>query len=829
MLEGSSHHTLNYNDIEKERKSKDIINFSPVLEKIEEYESVEEKGLNKQNNSKEEIKNNKEILKDSVITSILDGLENNNNAHNKSLVIKPKSLFNNQNNQKRRNLPKKSLKQFPSAKKLLDIIGESTKTEKKKITFNIVQPTTSLSKIHANIKSKKDNAINKNKRKTVALFYQKSTKQALNLSGNYNDGENIKTTLRGNYITYGTDTNQKLLAKPNKKYSGLSLSRVSDDLRFSSLIKKNKIQLVKGFVFKSKSKNNEKKINFIRTLLDDPKIKEREDLIKRIKIYSFIQSVCSLISILLSIIDTALFSKYSYDYAIKNNIEYKELYIIGERTINPNENITRVLNGIFSGICLIMTFFIFFAKFHFSKTKEDKILNKRNKNTNNNLNFIHEFIHKHNNGAKQKSLISKLILRSIINIIFYPPKVNYVYYYYANNILCIYPVNSFFLLICSLKLYNIYRCIFYFIPVTATLGKTLCEKYNVKLNVKFMFKTIISNHKIIFPCCILFIILTLITILLKSVEEFSVDMIQYKNLESYTYNNKTKIILDNNLNIYNTLWVYSSFLLRNPSGELCPRTPLGKILLFIFYIIGSLFLCTIYYRLNNLMQLNRSSIQAYSKLQKLFQPENKENKASDVILAVILLKKYNNLFAVKEMKETFVNQEHINKKRRTIFDIEIERLRQKKALIFRSKKIFFVRVKFVFFLKFFADFKNYINNFKTSRKHPVNISSMVQNLEGKLDENLESISVKLASIDSIDSIFERLKNNDCILMRKLQRLKNYDNFILTYLLDLVNCQNSLISKKKREFQTRIVDRLSLTRSKTKMVLNFKSCKSLKES
>ena len=182
-------------------------------------------------------------------------------------------------------------------------------------------------------------------------------------------------------------------------------------------------------------------------------------------------------------------------------------------------------------------------------------------------------------------------------------------------------------------------------------------------------------------------------------------MIQYKNLESYTYNNKTKIILDNNLNIYNTLWVYSSFLLRNPSGELCPRTPLGKILLFIFYIIGSLFLCTIYYRLNNLMQLNRSSIQAYSKLQKLFQPENKENKASDVILAVILLKKYNNLFAVKEMKETFVNQEHINKKRRTIFDIEIERLRQKKALILRSKKIFFVRVKFVFFLKFLADFK----------------------------------------------------------------------------------------------------------------------------
>ena len=89
------------------------------------------------------------------------------------------------------------------------------------------------------------------------------------------------------------------------------------------------------------------------------------------------------------------------------------------------------------------------------------------------------------------------------------------------------------------------------------------------------------------------------------------------------------------------------------------------------------------------MQLNRSS-QAYSKFQKLFQPENKENKASDDILAIILLKKYNNLYGVKEMKETFVNQDNINKKRKTIFDYEIDKLRQKNALILRSKKIFFV-------------------------------------------------------------------------------------------------------------------------------------------
>ena len=77
---------------------------------------------------------------------------------------------------------------------------------------------------------------------------------------------------------------------------------------------------------------------------------------------------------------------------------------------------------------------------------------------------------------------------------------------------------------------------------------------------------------------------------------------------------------------------------------------------------------------------------------------------------------------------------------------------------------------------------------------------MVQNLERKLDENLESIFVKIESIDSIGSIFERLKNHDCILVRKLQRIKNYDNYILSYLIDLINCKNNLISKKIKEFQ-----------------------------
>ena len=236
----------------------------------------------------------------------------------------------------------------------------------------------------------------------------------------------------------------------------------------------------------------------------------------------------------------------------------------------------------------------------------------------------------------------------------------------------------------------------------------------------------------------------------------------------------------------------------------------------------------IYFRLNDLIQLNRTSIQAYSKLQKLFEPDNKENKASDVMHSVFLLRKYYTLYNIEEMKQTMVNKDDINKKRRTILDFEIIRLRQKNIFVLRANKLQFLRVKFVFFLKFFTDFNNYIDDFKTSRKHPINISSMFQNLESKLDGNLESMSVKLASINSIDSIIERLKTNDNILLRKIEKIKKYNNSLIVYLIDLVNSQINCNPKKKREFQTKILKRLSLKRSKTKMEFNFKSCKSLKD-
>jgi hypothetical protein len=336
------------------------------------------------------------------------------------------------------------------------------------------------------------------------------------------------------------------------------------------------------------------------------------------------------------------------------------------------------------------------------------------------------------------------------------------------------------------------------------------------------------KHKIIFPFFTLVILIIIISIILQSVEEFSVDIDLYKAIDLNNLNSlNDKFITNHDLNIYDTLWIYLSFLLRNPLGDLYPKTPFGKMILFMIYIIGSIFLCIIYLRLNKLMQLDRPSFQAFTKLTKLLKIENNENKASDVIRAVFLLKKYYSLFNVDKIEEEIMNT-NTKKKRKTLIDNHIYKIREKYILILKQKKVILLKVKFGFILKYFVDIKNYMDIYKISRKQPLNIMSMFQNMEDKMDDSLESLNVKLTSIRSIDGIFQRLKNNENILIKKIQKIKKLDNSVINYLSELNNlqCGENLKTQKRR--QTELLKKPPARRSKTKFIVNFKSCKSIHE-
>jgi len=873
MIEGSSssHHILNIKGHIDDDNNLNKDELPPVIERLEEYIS--------QNNDDQKMfcrasailkkdDNNKEALKDSIISQILINLDYDNEKNKRrTSVSKNKSLFNN-NQKPLESQKKKSVVQLPSRKKLFNKlknfeknIEKNEKKEKKEIAFKIVKPRVKKStdsnsnfrnknsKSNSNLNNKKDISILKTKRKTIAIFSpKKGSSRALNNFPNLDKKDGTFITKKATFkeksnlqqdnnhhipaIT-SIESNKKFvnnITNPKLKYSGITIdnSKMSDEMGFSDLIKQNKIQLVRGLTFKAKLNNKDEKLSYFERMLKNPSLMSKGKLYEKIKVYSFIQSVASIISILLCVVDIGLFNKYSYDYIVKNNIQYDKYYEIRNREINAKENILRILNGITSFICLLMTICIFTTKYNFNKIERKKELHRRNKNTNFQLSLFYDISTGIYNQSKlaQNVSVSKTIIRSCINIIFYPPKLNYVYHGYSSNILYIYPFNTVILLLSSFKLYNVYRCVFYFIPITGTLGKQICQKYNVRLNIKYMFKTFLMNHKISFPFYIVVILAVIMSILLQSVEKFSVDIDLYKTIDLSSLNSlNNKFITNHDLNIYDTIWIYLSFLFRNPLGDLYPKTPFGKMLLFIVYIIGSLFLCIIYLRLNKIMQLDRSSFQAFTKLSKLFKKENNENKASDVIRAVLLLKKYYSIFNVDKIEEEIMNA-NTNTKRKTLIDDHIDKIREKNMLILKQKKIILLRVKFGFMLKYFVDIKNYMDMYKISRKQPLNISSMFQNMEDKMDESLESLNVKLISITSIDGIFHRLKNNENILIKKIQKIKRLNNSVIRYLSELNNSQCCQFSKNKKQRQTELIKKSSPKRSQTKYIFNFKSCKSI---
>ena len=824
--------------------------FSPVKERQEEYSSQSnegEKKFSRQSGIKDEeifVNNNSKLKdkspKDNIISKNLFNLDKEN-GKNKTLIIRPKNLL----NQFKIKITKKKLS--VNQKNSFNKIKKNPLV--KTPSFTKLQSSTSLKAISSfknkfNLNKTENELNNKKKTKTI-----KRTSQPLNVIPAYmkDNFKVIKSPLLINKRTIkerndfninnnsflqtveSIETNQKLinnLVKTYHKSGTFDNSRTSDEFRFSFLIKKNKFQSIGNLFKDSKSYINKKRIS-IQKFINESNIENT--LLKKVKIFSFIQSICSLISILLCIIDIELYNNYSYNYILENNIEYDKLYEIRKREINSKENIVRTMNGIFSFLCLLMTFCIFISKYNFNKKQMKKILNNKNRN----LSFIHQFKYKKNNEMKinEKNNFSKMLLRAIINIIFYPPKLNKIYHTYSNNILCIYPLNSFFLLLSSFKLYNIYRCIFYFIPVTANLGKVICQKYNVKLDIKFMFKIFLSRHKLSFPFVIILIIILLNTILLRSIEKFSVDLSlsQAKDSNILYYKN----LLHNNFNIYDTLWIYLTFITRNILGDIKPKTPFGKVLIFIIYLFGCLFLCIIYFTVNCLIQLDRTSFEAYSKLKKLFLPENKENKASEVIVSLLILKKYYSLYKINKkeiIKTNIYNDNNDNKRGKSILDLNINKLKEENDddMIFKQKKILFLNIKFIFFLKFFTDINTYLDSYKISRKQPLNIISLFQNIENKIEDNLESLNFKLSDIQSINTIFDNLKSNDNVLLRKLKKLRKLDGSLISYLAEQNNylCNSHFIKVKNHKTEI-ILNKVSLKKN-SKLLKTFKSSMSLKD-
>ena len=562
------------------------------------------------------------------------------------------------------------------------------------------------------------------------------------------------------------------------------VSNESDGVNFSSLIKYRRLQTKGGNLMKTKYFNKKKQKFFKNLVKNDQDLNRKKKQFEIIKKYAYVLIISSILCIILSLIDCEIYNYNSYSYIIDNKIPKNEYYKIKNRKITNSENWVRYLNIIFCVSSFITTIRIYTTKLYFMDEEENEIKNKLKKKNNNNTTYP---ISKIQNKIHSNTSLFKLIIRSIINIIFYPPYLNYVFRSSFDKIIYITPLNTVFLFLNTFKLYNVYRCTFYFLPITSALGKVQCNKYNVRLNVKYMFRALNAKYPIFFPLIIVGIIFFLFSFLIHNTEKFTVDL--SNNIDNINKTEYTSGINSNEFrrlgSIIDTLWINASSLISVIFDDYYLLSPVTKILMVLSKLFGTLFIYMIYYRLNMIVLLDSRDSKAYSKLEKLFKPENKENKARDVILALLLLKKVNKEH--KKQIEFFHRSEIFNNS---------EDLKLIEPINYEHQNIKYLKTKFVFFSKFFTDIANFADLHKVSRNLPLPINTMFQNMEDTMDDNLDSLNVKLDSLASIDATLGSIKQNSIILEKKIGRVIKHNFFVLNYLREVFNEKNTEMAKHK---------------------------------
>ena len=69
-------------------------------------------------------------------------------------------------------------------------------------------------------------------------------------------------------------------------------------------------------------------------------------------------------------------------------------------------------------------------------------------------------------------------------------------------------------------------------------------------------------------------------------------------------------------------------------------------------------------------------------------------------------------------------------------------------------------------------------------------------MEDTMDDNLDSLNVKLDSLASIDATLGSIKQNSIILEKKMGRVIKHNFFVLNYLREVFNEKNTEMAKHK---------------------------------
>ena len=459
----------------------------------------------------------------------------------------------------------------------------------------------------------------------------------------------------------------------------------------------------------------------------------------KIKIYESLLGIFSLASIIFAILDNEIYISKSRKFLEKQLKEIglsfpnlDTLHTLKDRKISYIENIIRLINGGTSITCCIILFIKY--QCHLSCGKLDKRLSEYD-------------------GLFSSRLICGLFLECLISIIFYPPDINIVFCGFSIKNIYAISLNCFILPLNMLKSYNVFRMLIIHSKYNSKISRTICQSYKVIGGAKFSIKSEL-NSRILRYLFLFFIIFSVVlSCLIRDFEHFALD--KTKNLEG-------KRSINDLQNFINNYWLVIVSVTNVAFGDEYPRTIYGRGIIFVTSILGILSIGLGIAKLCEKLEFTSNEKEAYLKLKRVFDPENMQNKAANVIKTILLIAKN-----AKEKGNLFIEQ---------------------------SK---YVKEKTILIMKIKAETKIFKNELLISRVYSLPITDLIKTMEIKLYDNMTDINKELDKINLIDEEFEEIQKNQSYIEDKLKTTFHFQTEICKQLIELQN-KNYLNKDNKKE-------------------------------
>ena len=699
------------------------------------------------------------------------------------------------------------------------------------------------------LKKSKRQTLDNDNNKRLKPFRRKDSKKKLDMtylkriSFQQNNSLNFYTSLKGRDTLKKRESirkfdespinNQKSMDFSSKNNVNISRSESFVDNKYFSS-KKLKYTTLSPTKTNFKGQKNMQSSNLFEKLKNSVMFEKSENLMFRLKIcYTFL-SIFSLASIILEITDVILYHKKSDEYLknkyniISSNISDVHISrLIEEREISSKENSIRIFNLIFSLFCVFFLLLIQYIKVSFNRQSKKKkrynyymnynsFFHKKKKNlskissreVNNNGDHIKLILNEDTNiNYEKKREYILLIINCIINLIFFPPKVNKIFIGKQHNIIYMYSLNSIFLIIEMFKVINIYKAVFYLFPFNNLLYKTICSSNMVKMDFKFMFKFILNMYPFAFILLNFIFIGILVSILIYCVEYFSLD------INDKLLNNKG---INDLKDFYSEITLFCFFVLKSVHGNIKTNTILGSIILLVGGTLGLLISSYFIYYVNLLIEFKPEEKQAYSKLVKLLNPSNNEHKAANLIKVFLLMKKIyidnKNIRDEYKLKKENNFKGNYNKNNNFNFGMNesIDSLTNaSQSNEYKDKKKFlkFLCSEFILKAKLINECKNFKNNLLIARNNSLSFNDVLKTLGEKMNANLTQLNNKIEVLIQNDQKFINFMKFQENSLKNVRNLVKIQDNIINYLIEKNNEAELIYFRENREKQEKFLNAL----------------------